>query len=193
MLWAGISVDINPALVVGAIGLLGVLLGLWINGDRAERARRRELHARALTAAIAYGEMPFRIRRRRYEEEHRSSERIRLSDSFSQIQAELSTCCVLLSADGDQAISDAYGRLIDVARDTAGAEAHRAWKEPAITADAETNMADVFQRLKDFRDELEVFESALAHATLPRRKKILGRAPLTEITQAGHNRRRPVS
>jgi hypothetical protein len=166
-----ISIDIDPALVVGLIGLFGVLLGLWINGDRAERARKRELHARALSAAIAYGEMPFRIRRRRCEDEHRSSERVRLSDAFSEIQAELSTCSVLLSADGNQVISDAFERLVGVARATAGAEAYQAWKEPAITADTETSMADVFQRLKDFRDELEVFESALAHATLPRRKR----------------------
>jgi hypothetical protein len=162
---------------VGAtLGLLGVLIGLWINGDRAERQRRRDLHGRALTAVIAYGEMPFRIRRRRCEDEHRSSERARLSDAFSLVQAELATCQVLLAADGDRVVSDAYDQLIGRARKTAGAEAHQAWKEPVIKADIQMNMADVFQRLKSFREELETFEVSLAHATLPRRKKLKRRA-----------------
>jgi len=168
---AAFSPVVGPA-IGAALGLIGVLIGLWINGDRTERQRRRDLHSRALAAAIAYGEMPFRIRRRRCEEEHQSSERIRLSDAFSQVQAELSTCAVLLAADGDQAISDAYNQLISVARETAGAEAHQAWKEPAIKTDVEMNMADVFQRLQGFRLELKTFEGALSHSTLPRRKKL---------------------
>jgi len=169
------TAEISPVVgtAIGAVlGLIGVLVGLWINGDRTERQRRRDLHARALAAVIAYGEMPFRIRRRRCEDEHRSSERIRLSDAFSQVQAELSTCQVLLAADGDRTVSDAYDQMIDVARKTAGAEAHQAWKEPVIKTDAEMNMADVFQRLKGLREELEALEGALAHATLPRRKKM---------------------
>ncbi len=167
--------EISPAegTAIGAVlGLIGVLIGLWINGDRTERQRRRNLHGRALAVVIAYGEMPFRIRRRRCEDEHRSSERIRLSDAFSQVQAELATCQVLLAADGDRVVSDAYDQLIGVARKTAGAEAHQAWKEPVIKTDVEMNMADVFQRLKGFREELEAFEGSLAQATLPRRKKL---------------------
>ena len=73
--------------------------------------------------------MPFRIGRRRCEDEHRSSERVRLSDAFSQVQAELATCQVLLAADGNRVISDAYDQLIGVARKTVGAEAHQAWKK----------------------------------------------------------------
>ena len=45
-------------------------------------------------------------------------------------------------------------------------------EETVIKTDIEMNMAEVFQRLRSFREELEAFEGALAHATLPRRKKL---------------------
>src|ERR1700675_3176614 len=90
------------------LALLGVLLGLWVNGDRSERHRKRDLHARALAAIIAYGEMPFMIRRRRWEEAEQSAERVCLSDHFSTVKAEVSTCQVLLAADGDERLAGAY-------------------------------------------------------------------------------------
>ena len=103
------------------------------------------------------------------EESERSAERIRLSEEFSAVQAEISTCQVLLNADGDARIAEAYGQLVGVARKTVGAEARRAWKAPAITTDAEMNMAELFGHLGWFRIELEAFEEELARATLPRR------------------------
>lgn len=169
---ATISVPIAIAAISTLVGLFGVVLGLWVNGDRAERQRRRDLHSRALAAVIAYGEMPFRIRRRRHEESEHSSERIRLSEEFSAIQAEISTCGVLLNADGDARIAAAYAGLVEVARETAGAEAHQAWKEPAIQSDPEMNMAELFGRLAEFRSQLETFEDELARATLPRRLRL---------------------
>jgi len=170
--WAGISIDVSPAILGAAIGLFGVLTGLWVSGDRAERQRRRELHARALEAALAYGEMPFMIRRRRCEEDARSSERVRLSDRFSTIKAEVSACQVLLAADGDESVSRAYDKLIHVARSTVGVEARDAWQEPPIATDAEMSMGGLFDRLGDYRNELQAFEGALSQATLPRRCRI---------------------
>jgi len=119
----------------------GLLIGLWINGDRAERQRRRDLHARALAAVLAYAEMPFMIRRRRCEPSEQSAERVRLADHFSGVKAEVTTCQVLLGADGRPRLAKAYEELVEVARRTAGNEAHKAWKEPAIRTDAEMNMA----------------------------------------------------
>lgn len=159
--------------VAGAmIALGGVLVGLLVNGDRAERQRRRDLHARALAAVLAYGEMPFMIRRRRGEETEKSAERIRLSDHFSQVKAELSTCQVLLAADGDKTLANAYDDLVEVARDTAGKEAQEAWKQPPIGSDREMNMGDVFDKLAGFRDRIDTFSENLAQATLPRRKRL---------------------
>lgn len=57
--------------------LLGVVATLWMNGQRTERQRRRELHARAMASIIAYGEMPYRIRRRAPGVELRSEDRRR--------------------------------------------------------------------------------------------------------------------
>lgn len=159
--------------VAGAIiALGGVLFGLLVNGDRAERHRRRDLHARALAAVLAYGEMPFMIRRRRCEATEKSAERIRLSDHFSQVKAELSTCQVLLAADGDETLANAYDDLVEVARGAAGKEAHEAWKQPPISSDREMNMGNVFDKLAGFRDRIDTFSNDLAQATLPRRKRL---------------------
>jgi hypothetical protein len=159
-------------LIAAAIALTGVLIGLWINGDRTERQRRRDLHARALAAVLGYAEMPFMIRRRRCEPAEQSAERVRLSDHFSAVKAELTTCQVLLGADGRPRLARAYDDLVEVARDTAGKEAHRAWKEPAIEADADMNMQALFDRLADMRFALERFQDDLARATRPRRTRL---------------------
>lgn len=170
--WTMLVVATISGPIAGAvIGLLGIVIGLWINGDRAERQRRRDLHARALNAVLAYAEMPFMIRRRRHEAEERSAERVRLSTHFSEVKAEIATCQVLLAADGDQRVTGAYDTLVETARRTAGAEAHHAWNDDPIQTDAQMNMAALFDRLKPLRDGLHTFEGDLARATLPRRQR----------------------
>lgn len=161
------SVELAGALI--ALG--GVIIGLLVSGDRAERQRRRDLHARALAAVLAYQEMPFMIRRRRYEPEHRSEERVRLAAHFSAVKAEVTTCQVLLAADGDQRLAEAYDQLVQTARETAGAEAHEAWKAEPVKADHEMNMGLLFERLTPLRESLAAFENDLARATLPRRTR----------------------
>lgn len=89
-LFAAISAPVGGAVIGAVIGLSGIVAGLWVNGDRAERQRRRDLHARALAAVVDYGEMPFMICRRRSEPEQRSAERIRLSDHFSKVSFQSS-------------------------------------------------------------------------------------------------------
>jgi hypothetical protein len=166
------TVTISAPVAGAAIGLVGILIGLWINGDRAERQRRRDLHARALNAVLAYAEMPFMIRRRRFEDDQRSAERVRLSTRFSAVKAEISTCQVLLAADGDRQLSRAYNALVEAARQTAGQEAHQAWTDDPITTDPQMNMPDLFDRLQPLREALARFESSLARATLPRRLRV---------------------
>jgi hypothetical protein len=168
-----ISAPVAGAAIGAIVGLLGVLVGLWVNGDRAERQRRRELHGRALAAVLDYGEMPFMIRRRRHEPQERSAERIRLSDDFSQVKAEIATCEVLLAADGHRGISDAYEELVATARGVVGKEAHDAWQEEPISDDAGMNMGPLYDRLEEFRRQLVPFRSALARATLPRRLRLI--------------------
>jgi hypothetical protein len=167
-----LTVKITGTVAGAIIALAGVLAGLWISGDRAERQRRRDLHARALAAILAYAEMPFMIRRRRHEPEHSSAERVRLAEHFSAVKAELTTCQVLLAADGAQRIATAYDALVEVAKSTAGIEAHDAWEAPPITTDTEMNMGGLFERMVELRRQLEVFREDLARPTLPRRTRL---------------------
>jgi hypothetical protein len=166
------TIELSGAALGAAIGFAGAVIGLLVNGDRTERQRRRDLHARALAAVLTYGEMPFMIRRRRCEDEHASAERVRLSDHFSEVKAEIQTCQVLLAADGDERVSAAYDDLVETARATAGAEAHVGWTEPAVSSDSEMNMGPLHERLEPFRARLARFELELASATLPRRKRL---------------------
>lgn len=169
---ATISAPVAGAAIGAVVGLLGVLVGLWVNGDRAERQRRRDLHGRALAAVIDYGEIPFMIRRRRCEPEQRSAERIRLSDHFSKVKAEISTCQVLLSADGHRRVAAPYDELVATARSVVGKEAHDAWEQEPIAEDSGMNMGPLFDRLEEFRNELAAFQEAMARATLPRRLRV---------------------
>jgi len=109
-------------LAVAGIALFGALATLVINGIRVERQRRRDLHARALAAITAYGEMPYRIRRRAPGPESRA----RLSDELSMTKAEVDACQVLLAADGDEKLSGAFDDLYKLARTSVGKEAHDA-------------------------------------------------------------------
>lgn len=165
------SVQIDGPAAAAIVALMGVLIGIWINGDRAERQRRRALHARALKSVIEYGEMPFVIRRRRCEPEHRSEDRVRISDHFSAVKAEVESCRALLNADGDAQLAQSFETLYSTARRVVGGEAHLAWKEEPVSADSEMNMGDLYSRLAEFQDELGVFHEELGWATLPQRKK----------------------
>src|SRR4051794_37378799 len=104
-------------------GLIGVAVTLHVNGTRAERTRRRELHARAIEAVVAYLQMPYAIRRRRHEPEHRSAERVRLTEAFTKIQAELASCEAVMRSDGDPLVRDGYATLVATLREHAGEQA----------------------------------------------------------------------
>jgi hypothetical protein len=150
-----------------AIALFGVAITLAINGARAERQRRRDLHARALAAMIVYGEMPYRIRRRAPGAENRA----RLSHELSHSKAELDTCQVLLAADGDERLSNSFDDLYHLARTTVGKAAHDAWNAPPIEADSEMNQGQLYRQLAEFNGAKDQFADELRIATLPRRKR----------------------
>jgi hypothetical protein len=150
-----IEIELSAPAIGALVGLAGVLIGLWVSGNRAERQRRRNLHARALESVFAYAEMPFMIRRRRHENEHRSAERVRLSDHFSGVKAEMGSCQVLLAADGDESLSRAFEELVEVARATAGAEAHTGWTEEPISKDGQMNMGPLFDRMQPLWSRLK--------------------------------------
>ena len=130
------------------------------------------------------------IRRRRHEPGYASGERVRLAAHFSAVKAELTTCQVLLAADGDQRLAAAYGTLLEVAQRTAGAAAHDAWESPPITTDAEMNMGALFNRMGDLRTQLDIFRDDLARATLSRRTRLRRRLKLAGGRGGSYRQRR---
>ena len=169
--------SVNPTwipLAAAAIALFGVFATVLVNGIRAERQRRRDLHTRALAAITAYGEMPYRIRRRAPGVEIRA----RLCDDLSLIKAEVDTCQVLLAADGDERLSDAFDDLYAIARKTVGKASHNAWKAPPIEHDSEMNMGDLYRSLEPFNVARGEFADDLRMATLPSLKRVSRRIRL---------------
>ncbi len=147
------------------IALIGVGATIWINGRRAERQHRRENHARAIAAVVAYYEMPFRIRRRRGEPENESSERSRLSDEFSAIQSELACCEGLIRADPDARVRTSFDDLVATLRSCAGSQARTAWEAKTISTDREMNMPELHEALTPIRERQTTCEAAMASAT----------------------------
>lgn len=162
---AGWDADNTTTVGVALVGFFGVGLTLFLNGRRLERQRRRDLHARALAAITAYGEMPYRIRRRAPKAEERAA----LSDDLSRVKAEVDVCQVLLAADGHVKVANAFDRLYNTARATSGTASHSAWMDPPIPegADEQMNAGGTFRGLAAFRAERDAFADVLRRATLP--------------------------
>jgi hypothetical protein len=149
------------------VGLSGVALTLGVNGARAERDRRRAIHARAVGAVVAYLEMPYAIRRRRNETEQASAERVRLTDDFRSVQAELACCEALMRADPDLAVRKAYHQLVSTLRRTAGGQAAAAWNSPPIERDNQVGMPEMYSTLEQVRIEQARFEELATQSTRP--------------------------
>jgi hypothetical protein len=157
--WAAVLAP-GIALFIGVITLLTA-------GERAERQRRRELYARAMGAAIAYAEMPFAIRRRQHEPDRRSSERVRLTGHFSEVQTELSICQTLIDAEHDAQVATTYRELVEATRRIAGASARAAWSKDPIDRDRDVNMPDLAEELQPLTVHRQRFADAVRHATRP--------------------------
>ncbi len=177
--------EIAPQGITAAAALLAflsVVIGLWINGARAER--RRDLHARALAAITAYGEIPYRISRRAPGQEARA----KLSDELSAMKAELDICQVLLAADGDRRLSEAFDELCITARTYAGKQSHESWNKPPPLEDAPVNRPELFQALNPFVTARDQFADELRLATLPKRKRAVRWAQEHRLLRAPQRR-----
>lgn len=126
----GISVGVSAAIS---------LFTLWVAGLRQERARRRELWAGALAATMAYREFPYAIRRRRCEPEHRSEERIRLSEGLRVVQQDLAQHQALMRVEDRPEVRKTYEQLVRRTREIAGGYMKDAWEADPIETDAEVN------------------------------------------------------
>ena len=162
---AALDVKELAGILAPTVALLVGIVTLLVNGERAERRRRRELYARGLAAALAYAEMPFEIRRRRHEEVERSAERVRLTTRFSDVQAELSVCQTRIDSDGTEEVASAYRALVAATRRIAGSAAREAWNSAPIEADSEVNMPELAKQLQPLEAPRDVYADAIRHAS----------------------------
>lgn len=144
------------------IAAAGIVFGLWINGLRSERSRRREFYANALAACRAYREFPYVIKRRR--DDVAGEERVRISEALRAIQRDLGYFGALMSIERALEVAVRYRVLVDKTRDIAGAYMAAAWGEPAASDDKAMNVSDVdYTLLERFeRDYLTAVEQDLS-------------------------------
>lgn len=79
---------------------------------------------------------------------------------------------MLLAADGDEKLSDAFDHLYAIARQTVGKAAHDAWTAPLIEHDSEMNRGELYRSLEPFNLARGEFADDLRTAALPSLKRI---------------------
>ena len=135
-----IPIPIVVAIISGAVSLVALAVNSWLTGHRERTNRRRDTFSKAFSAAVAYREFPYVVRRRRSSSPE--DERIRISTELRKIQEDISYYSSWLTTES-QHVSAAYDRLVSRLREVAGAEIHRAWTEPPVDSDDEMNMNDL--------------------------------------------------
>lgn len=133
---------VSPLATVGisaGVAAAVSLVTLWISGVRQDRVRRRELYAAALAATMAYREFPYAIVRRRPEEEHRSAERVRISEALREVQADIAQHQALLRVERSNGVATAYNELVGKTREIAGGYMKDAWEGPPAENDTDMN------------------------------------------------------
>jgi hypothetical protein len=128
-------------LIAAAVAAVVSLFGLWLNGVRQERARRREIFAQALAAVVAYQEFPYAIRRRRNDQP--GEERVRLSEDLRVVQKELAFHLAWVELEGSAKTAGHYRALVAETRRVAGGYMRDAWNGEPTSEDSEMNITDI--------------------------------------------------
>lgn len=155
MILATWSAAQSVALAVGVTAAVVALLGVWINGLRAERYRRRELYATALEATYAYREFAYVVRRRRSDVP--GEERVRISEALREIQRDLAKYEALMKIERCTEVAVKYKHLIEKTRDVAGGYMRDSWNGDGATEDKQMNIGDI-----DFAPVAEYEQAYLA-------------------------------
>lgn len=132
-----LGVLLTGAVLAAVIGALVNTLLARRKSLEEERARVRTVFAEAFRAVAAYKEFPYTIRRRRHDEPE--SERVRISQAMSNVQADLSYYLAWTRAESD-AVGRAYAALVAELRRVAGSACREAWETEPITADKDMNI-----------------------------------------------------
>lgn len=151
MIFATWTAAQTAAVIVGVVAAIVAMLGVWINGLRQERHRRRELYADALEATYAYREFAYVVRRRRIDVP--GEERVRISESLREIQRDLAKYEALMKIERCTKVAVAYRHLVEKTREVAGGYMRASWNGDGAAEDKQMNIADIdFTPLKDYED-----------------------------------------
>jgi hypothetical protein len=163
---AALSGAVIAAIITGAVTASIAVWNARRKSREEERARQRDLFARAFQAYAAYKEMPYAIRRRRYDDA--AAERVRLSETTREIQGQLSYFIAWTAAES-RTVGDAYDALVRELRKGAGGAMREAWLAEPITDDAAMNIPSVVIDLssltpleKTFTDAVRTHLAAIA-------------------------------
>jgi hypothetical protein len=139
----------TAAVIVGVAAAVVALIGVWINGLRQERHRRRELYADALEATYAYREFAYVVRRRRSDVP--GEERVRISESLREIQRDLAKYEALMKIERCTNVAVNYRHLVDKTREVAGGYMRASWNGDGAAEDKQMNIADIdFAPLEEY-------------------------------------------
>lgn len=130
----------TPVLLAGAATLLAALVGHVVNTMRARRDRWRDEFADALSAAVAYREFPYAVRRRRHDDP--PAERVRLSEAMREVQQSLAYHSALIRTESAH-VGASYDRLVRRTREVVGPQIHDAWQAPPTSNDVDMNITIV--------------------------------------------------
>lgn len=115
---------LGPPLVAGGVGLLLVGLRAFALVISGAQERRRELYSEAYKAAMAWGEMVYRVRRRAHDDQ---SERA-LIERFHALQEQIDYY-EGWTATESKAMGRSYCRLVRAIKSKTEAEIRAAWDE----------------------------------------------------------------
>ncbi|MET8935126.1 hypothetical protein ABZX42_40150 [Streptomyces sp. NPDC004611] len=136
------TTSVWPAVVSGAFlaAALTAAINIWLARRKSreeEISRLRTAFAEAFAAHSAYKEMPYAIRRRRFDAA--AEERVRLSETLREIQGNLSYHLAWTKIESE-AVGRAYADLVQELRKTAGSAMHAAWEASPIQSDTAMNI-----------------------------------------------------
>jgi hypothetical protein len=135
-----LSIDPSIATLLAAAIAAMVAVAVYVLGQRqASRQRKREACAKALSDALAWLELPYRIRRR---PDDSGSTLAGLAGSMHQLQERLLYHQNWLRIEVPDA-SDAYEALVKAVKDTAEKQIQEAWTMPPASKPENMSVGDL--------------------------------------------------
>lgn len=131
---------IGPAIIAAAVSGVVALATVALNNRRGRKDRQRQLFADAFAACQAYKEFPYKVRRRRSDDEA-AADRSRLTGELSELQNRLNELKARLRLEAPRT-GQAFGDLVSETRRIAGEEVRRSWSLPALEGD-DVNITDI--------------------------------------------------